>query len=434
MPRWFRFYGKKRGDRRTGSHRLGSLGEALFFTVFLTAGGVFFGIMFGNLVIPEWRANRQFAQTECAVDQVSVRVVKDADNIVSYLPDVAIHYEVDGKHFNAVTYDIRRAPVGSHEAALAAVAAFAPGEKYPCWYDTIDPQQSVVVRGYSGFLYLLLLIPVCFIGIGGGGLAYTLLHWGSSAERRAALRQRAAKLDIFEKAIDGTQAFPTVPTDANFTNSPGTTLAYRLPVGAAPGWILFAALAACLIWNGVVVMFVVMVFRGHLTGEPNWGLTFFVIPFVLIGLGLVAYLLRQLVHTTGVGPTRIEISDHPLAPGEQYEILISQAGRLSINSLEVLLTCHEHATYRQGTDTRTEDRQVYVESVFRRDEFEILPATPFESRCSLRIPATAMHSFKAVHNEVHWKLRVRGGVQGWPDFVREFPVIVTPQRRGAGSR
>ncbi len=90
-----------------------------------------------------------------------------------------------------------------------------------------------MVRGYSGFLYLLLLIPFCFIIIGGGGLAYTLLRWGSSAERRAALRQKAANLEFFEKAAEGTQGFPNVPTDANFTNSPGTALAYRLPVAAA---------------------------------------------------------------------------------------------------------------------------------------------------------------------------------------------------------
>ncbi len=177
-----------------------------------------------------------------------------------------------------------------------------------------------------------------------------------------------------------------------------------------------------------------MVVRGHVTGAPNWGLTVFVVPFVVIGIGLIVYLVRQLLRTTGVGPTRVEISDHPLAPCAQYEILISQAGRLSVNLLEVLLSCHEVATYRQGTDTRTEERQVFAESVLRREQFEILPGTPFESRCALRIPMAAMHSFKAVHNEVQWRLRVRGAVAGWPDFVREFPVIVAPARRGAAAR
>ncbi len=425
MARWFRIYQKKRGHRRTGSSQLGSLGEALFFAVFFVAGAVFFGMMFATLVIPEWRANRQFMETECTIDGTFVEVVSTADASIAYTPQVDIHYQVAGARYDVATYDIRRSHFASHEAAERALEPFSRGSSSRCWYDPMNPGEAVVVQGYSVFLYSLLLVPVGFIVIGGGGLLYTLLHWGTSAERRASLTQRAARIDLFETTA-APEGFPSVPGAGNLTNSPGTTLAYRLPVGAAPGWALFAALVACLIWNGVVVMFLVMVVRGHLAGDPNWGLTLFILPLVLIGLGLIYYLAHQFLKTTGVGPTRVEISHHPLKPGRNYEVFISQAGRLSINSLEVMLVCAEKATYRQGTDTRTERRQVYLESIFRRDEFEIQPDRPFESRCGLRVPASAMHSFKADHNEIHWSLRVRGNVAGWPDFEREFPIVVHP--------
>ena len=75
---------------------------------------------------------------------------------------------------------------------------------------------------------------------------------------------------------------------------------------------------------------------------------------------------RLFLLTTSVGPTRIEISDHPLAPGAQYDLFLSQAGRVTMNSFEVLLACDEKATFRQGTDTRTEARRVYEERCFLR--------------------------------------------------------------------
>jgi hypothetical protein len=423
LARWFRFYEKKRGDRRTGSKQFASLGEALFFGVFLLAGAVFFGIMFANLVIPEWRANRQFAETQCVVDRVVIREIGGADGGLVYRPDIHIHYSVGGARHDTVTYNIQRDTFSSRAAAEARADQFVAGGEYPCWYDPMDPATAVLVRGYSGFVYVVLLVPISFIVIGGGGLIYTLSHWGTSAERRAAL----ARIDVFESNDQQQDQYPAIPRDENLTNSPGTTLAYRLPVATAPGWALFLALAACVCWNGIVAMLVVMVIQGHRRNEPDWGLTAFVAPFVLIGIGLMIYLARQLLVTTGIGATRIEISTHPLRPGERYEILIAQAGRLSINSLEVLLACDEWATYRQGTDTRTESRRVCMRPVFRRESFEIHPGMPFESRCPLEIPRSAMHSFKTDHNEINWKLIVRGDVAGWPNFEREFPVFVYPQ-------
>ena len=44
----------------------------------------------------------------------------------------------------------------------------------------------------------------------------------------------------------------------------------------------------------------------------------------------------------------------------------------------------------------------------------------------MSVPAGAMHSFKADHNEINWMLVVEGDVAGWPDYKRSFPVIVRP--------
>jgi hypothetical protein len=44
-----------------------------------------------------------------------------------------------------------------------------------------------------------------------------------------------------------------------------------------------------------------------------------------------------------------------------------------------------------------------------------------------------MHSFKSAHNEIAWKLLVKGSPVRWPEFERSFPVIVYPGRNGKGG-
>jgi len=84
-------------------------------------------------------------------------------------------------------------------------------------------------------------------------------------------------------------------------------------------------------------------------------------------------------------------------------------------------------TYRQGTDTRTEQRRVYDEMIYSRQKIETQPALPFESKLAVEIPPGSMHSFKAEHNEITWRIVVRGRVAGWPDYERGFPIVVHPQ-------
>jgi hypothetical protein len=97
-----------------------------------------------------------------------------------------------------------------------------------------------------------------------------------------------------------------------------------------------------------------------------------------------------------------------------------------MNSLNVVLACDELATFRQGTDTRTETRRVFEQTVYSREGFEIDPATPFEHEWQMQIPIGSMHSFKSTHNEVRWLLLVKGDVVGWPNFERDYPLIVYP--------
>ena len=140
----------------------------------------------------------------------------------------------------------------------------------PCWYDPLDPERVVLVRGYSWWIYLVATVPVIFIFVGAGGIIYTLLHWGKSAEHRAAITQRVQDRDLLGGNGRGENEYPNVPERQDITSSPGTKLRYRLPIETSPGWALIGTLLACLFWNGIVGTMVFFAVRSHLAGKPEW--------------------------------------------------------------------------------------------------------------------------------------------------------------------
>jgi len=259
---------------------------------------------------------------------------------------------------------------------------------------------------------------------------YVVVSWGKSAERRAVATKPFGATASTPGNGRTPPEFPFVPRPAGMIDSPGTTLRYRLPMSAASGWRLFLGVVACLGWNGIVAAFACLALSGFLEGRPDWLLTAFVIPFLLVGMAMIVYLFRCVMVATAVGPTWVEISAQPLQPGGQYELLVSQTGRLRMHSLEVLLACDEEATYCQGTNTRRETLRVYQQPLYRCEQFQVRYGEPFTARCLVDVPLGAMHSFQSEHNQINWKIEVKGEVAGWPSFERSFPVIILPTPHG----
>ncbi len=258
------------------------------------------------------------------------------------------------------------------------------------------------------------------------GFVHALLVAGTSQERRRALAKRATDIDLLTEQLPSPKNFPGIPRDVNLTNSPGIRLKYRLPIANSPGWKLLATTIFCVIWNALVATLVWWAILAFREGKPDWYLMALVLPFGAFGIGVIAYLARALLRATAIGPTSLEISELPLFPGQKFQVFLTQAGRLSVKTISVTLICEEEVTFRQGTDTRTERRRVYEEQVFASSDFEILPSAPFEHQGELNFPKYVMHSFQSDHNAVYWKLVVCGAVKKWPDFTRNFPIVVYP--------
>lgn len=273
---------------------------------------------------------------------------------------------------------------------------------------------------------LLLLIPGALLAFGGSGLARILQGWGKSQERRAAASGSVGLRDAMGHAADEAPGHPGVPTCDDLVNSPGTILRYRLPIESPESWTLLGLGLFAALWNAVVLVLALGAGADLLRGQTDWLLLALLAGFVAIGIGGVVLFVRMLVLTTAVGPTQVEISDHPLVPGGSYDMLIGQGGTGSLRALELYLELEEFATFRQGTDTRTDRAVVGREIVKIWTDVPIAAGGRFETHVTLSIPSSAMHSFASEHNAVKWRVVVIGRPERWPAFIRVFPLVVFP--------
>lgn len=304
---------------------------------------------------------------------------------------------------------------------------------------------SLVALGAAGLYWLLahfllveggphgwvawsaLVIPIAPIIYGITDLAVVVWRSLASSERRAAVVQMASDWELPGISPQPDRpSLPAVPPIDAVVDSPGVRLMYRLPSDAVSGQLSLALAAVAIVWNSLVAGFVIQVVRQHWALEPNWLLTWLVVPFVFAGAWTIYALVRQILLTSGTGATLLEIAEHPLYPGQRYEAFLSQTGRLQVRWYQVQLVCEEQATFQQGTDTRKATAIVHRETVFSERKFVIPPGGAFETHFTINIPSTAMHSFTAAHNAVSWMLVVRGRMARWPEFERRFPLYVYP--------
>ncbi len=401
------------------------LGELCFHGAVFFLGCLGLALILVSVVIPDWRQNREFIQTDCTVLDTGVAKT-EKNGVVLYRPVLRIRYQVAGETKVIAAHEPSSRYTEDPKQAEAWVQAFVPGQKYPCWYDPANPDRVVLVRGYHWGYWFFLLVPAALVGVGGAGLIYGLIRWGTSAERRAVWTQQAQALSRSEGPSAPVSAWPGIPLAPEPNESPGTTLAYRLPMVSQRGWALAASFVFCVLWNGVVLIFVILLVSRYLHGSPDWVGTAFLVPFGLIGGASIYWFFREFILAAIIGPTIVEVSEHPLRAGGRYELFLAQAGRLKMKFLEILLVCEEEAIYRQGTTTRRETVRVYEDRLFRQEDFRIATAEGFQTHCRFTVPPTAMHSFLSPHNKVQWTILVHGEAHGWPPYQRRFPLIILP--------
>jgi hypothetical protein len=189
-------------------------------------------------------------------------------------------------------------------------------------------------------------------------------------------------------------------------------------VGKAVAFLIIA-----LFWNGIVSVFVYQIVMAFKRGRPEWFLTVFMIPFLLIGLGLVTAFVHAFMAVFNPRP-RLTVAPGTGRLGGDVQVTWRFTGAVHrLERLRLTLEGRESATYRRGTDTTTDT------STFARVPLiDTTERTAMHSgNASARLPVEAVApSFKADNNKIEWFLLVRGTIARWPDVALEFPYELAP--------
>lgn len=178
----------------------------------------------------------------------------------------------------------------------------------------------------------------------------------------------------------------------------------------------------CLLWNGILSIFVNQWLTGFRAGQQQILFTVLLTPFVLAGIATVALVAYTFLAIFNPRPI-VAVSRTKIALGDPLEIFWRFSGKAtSVQQLEITLDGSERATYRRGTSTYTDTERFARITLKQTDQ-----SSEIESgSVTINIPATTMHSFNGTDNKVLWALRIVGKIRWWPDVEQTFPITILP--------
>ena len=385
----------------------GRVGGSLFFGVFFAAGC---WMLYSFVFQPFWGVYRasSWQPTPCVI--VSSKLEENqGDDSTSYRIDITYKYEVAGREYRSDRFQFFGLASNTGVAGKREIVRnHPPGKKTTCFVDPRNPTEAVIERGLTwDMLWGFFALP--FFLVGAGGLAFTwgLVKWKSRAPGQA-------------------EWMPTVKhrrhTSEWAAASAGGGGPVTLKASVSPVTKLLAALLFAGIWNGVVSVVVFNLVDGIAKGRTDWVLVLFAVVFGGVGLVLIGVLIHTFLGLFTPRPI-LTVNTAHIPLGEMLEVGWRFRGQTgSIRRLHIYLEGREEATYRRGTRTYT-DKEVFTTMTL------VDTADPLEmpqGKTQLAIPADAMHSFDAGHNDIVWSLHVKGEIVRWPDVSEEYTLLLVP--------
>ena len=389
----------KRALSRKGASPLQAAGcLAAFFGVFLLVGlGMSLFFLLPALKVAKARSWRE---VPCAVIESRVRTHSDSDGS-TYSVDILYEYEAGGRTRRSNRYEFLGGSSGGQTPKDAIVAANPPGTRRSCWVNPENPDDVVMHRGLSK-TYWIVLVPMLFAAVGGGGIVYAI------RTRKGAARQPGEASSFSRKSATGA----AVPEPA----AGPLKLKTAHPVARFFGMLFIA-----LFWNGIVSLFLMKVVGDWKGGAKPFFATIFLVPFVLVGLAFILGVFHQLLALFNPRPS-LALSASTVPLGGSATLSWTFSGRVSrMTGLKVFLEGVEEARYRRGTRTHT-DRETFA----KIPVFESPGGVAQSGSAEVRIPADTMHSFSGGSNRIIWTLKLAGEIPKWPDVTESVEIEVTP--------
>jgi hypothetical protein len=389
------------------SEKQGRVFLFIFFLIFACIGG---GMIYplGIKPIRNTISAGDWPEVACNIVSAEVESHSGSDDGTTYSVEITYKYEFDGREYQSDRYDFTDVSSGGHEGKAKVVSFYKNAANPVCFVNPEKPSEAVLKRGFHWGL-LVALSPLPFLGVGFGGLCWLVFskNKGKSAKKRLRWKPKAIEVD---DEVDSYDDFSAADVGMVEVKS-------KSPLAALFVAILFAAF-----WNGIVSVFLVQVIKGWRSGHGDWFLTLFMVPFVLIGAGLIGYVVMRFLMLFNPRP-KVMLSSASIRPGSAMQMQWRFSGRVSmLQRISIVLKGVEKATYRRGTDTTTDTNTFFqMEILSTEDRYEII-----SGQVAFALPDSVMHSFDAPNNKIVWELSLAGVIDRWPDVDETYSITVMP--------
>lgn len=400
----------------------------LFGLVFLLAG---LGGFFATFLRPLWQAQaaKSWTPITCVINSSQVGSSRDSDGNTTYHVEVEYSFSFNGQTYHGNTYQFGSSGSSDTTDKNAIVAKLPPGTRILCYVNSANPNQSVInptVSGETWFGLFTLIFVAVGVGIIIAGIkmrsaaqgAHGETNWRPKGASIAYAHQSVVPSADLSSLQARSDANPYSNANSSTPNFAGGSVTLKPRATRAGAFIVF--LFFSLFWNGIVSVFLVQLFTKPSGFEIFMGL--FLIPFVLVGLGMIGATIYQFIAMFGPKVT-LTVSQAEVPLGGALNIEWKLSGRQNVTNLQIFLEGREEATYRRGTDTYTDKNTFCVLNVT-----DTMSAVT-QGNGTVQIPIGTMHSFEARNNKILWHLVVRGQIPIWPDIKEEYPVVVLPKER-----
>lgn len=405
---------RERGKGKASGRLIGTL----FGGVFAVAG---LAMLIFMTILPLYRTAiaQSWAEVDCDIKRSSILRHDGGDDGPTYSIDILYFYDIEGKTYGSNRYSFASFGSSSGQKGKRKVAnQYKVGQTATCFVNPNDPTRAVLQRGLTK-ANLWGLFPLPFFLIGIAVIYGSLFGTGKTGTWRPGGKAKA-------KANTAKTLYQADPSDEG-------------PVVLKPGskrvksFIL--TLIFALIWNGVTAALLV-----HLVGEQvnkdEWDLfpLCFLGLFQLIGLIVIGFACRSLMLVFAPSVI-VELGRRSLPVGGSTELRWHISGNPNrVDHITITLIGEEQATYRRGTDTITDKKAFYQETLAGGGEaddesisdFDTLGFANERGEVLLQVPQDTMHSFEASNNKIVWRLVVTADVPRWPDPKDEYELTVLP--------
>ena len=378
--------------RATLATALGPLGSLLFSLIFLLMGG---GLFYFMAVHPYLQgvAARDWMETPCMVVHSQVKSHRGSKNNTTYSPDIHYTYQVNGREYRSERYQFLGGSSSGRASKAAAVARYPRGQTAICYVNPNDPQEAVLDRTpFPGGLWTF--FPLIFVAAGAGILIAGIRG-----------RSREAVLSELFAAGEPWKIRPDWAEERTVASTRGE---------------LYKAWSGTVLWNGFSGIIAVIVLSQNPSREelpPVW----LVIPFALVGVGLLWRALRTTRYWLRFGESVLEMHPFPAAPGAALK------GAVQLNCfirtddpVQIWLQCMQRVTVRRGKNRSTSENLLWEQA----ETVEMAP-TGNAIPVAFTLPDNALTTtaWLVGVDGIFWRITIQAKLPGW-SYKANFEIPV----------